>query len=452
MPKPVTVRFYRTCSLGPDRLKKLAPHRLDSKLQSASGSSIFIDDQLTFQTIEGFGGAFTESAASVLNTLPAALQRRFFQAYFDPLRGHGYTFCRTHMNSCDFSLGNYACADVPDDRNLNHFSIAREKQLLIPMMRSAQRVAGKPLQLLVSPWSPPAWMKTNGEMNHGGKLKPEFRATWALYYCRYIQALEREGIPVWGVSVQNEPEATQTWDSCCWTAEEERDFVRDHLGPTLKRQHLTHHKIVIWDHNRDRLFERVRVAYEDPRAARYIWGAGFHWYCGDHFDTLQTTHDAYPDKKLLFTEGCQEGGPHLGSWVPAERYARSMIHDLNRWTVGWIDWNLLLDEKGGPNHVGNFCSAPIMADTQSGKLLFQGSYFYIGHFTRFIRPGARRILSVATHDDLETTAFLNPDGSRAVVILNRSEKAIDFTLKTPAGGVRNQSPAHSILTATIPRR
>ena len=138
MPKPVTVRFHRTCSLGLDRLKKLAPRLLDSKLLSASGSSIFIDDQRAFQTIEGFGGAFTESAASVLNTLPAAQQRRFFQAYFDPVRGHGYTFCRTHMNSCDFSLGNYACADVPGDRTLSHFSIAREKLLLLSLIHISE--------------------------------------------------------------------------------------------------------------------------------------------------------------------------------------------------------------------------------------------------------------------------------------------------------------------------
>lgn len=450
MTPAIPVRFHRTCSLGSDRLKALPVRRLDSRIPSGTAPAIFIDDRCAFQTIEGFGGAFTESAAVVFHALPPTQQHRFLQAYFDPVRGHGYSFCRTHMNSCDFSLGHYACAPIAGDRALRHFSLAREQEKLIPLMRAAQRVAGKPFHLLISPWSPPAWMKTNGQMNRGGKLKSEYRATWALYYCRFIQALEREGLPVWGLSVQNEPEAAQTWDSCLWTAEEERDFVRDHLGPALKRHRLSRIKIVIWDHNRDRLFERARIAYDDPRAARFIWGAGFHWYCGDHFDNLQAAHDAYPDKKLLFTEGCQEGGPHLGSWVPAERYARSMIHDLNRWTVGWIDWNLLLDEKGGPNHVGNFCSAPIMADTRSGELLFQGSYYYIGHFTRFIRPGARRILCAATHDDLESTAFLNPDGSRAVVILNRSDKDLDFCLKTAAGGVRECSFAHSILTAVIP--
>lgn len=452
MRHPPVIRFIRTCSLGADRLKPLRPRSLAALRPEATGPSIFIDPRVAYQTLEGFGGAFTEAAASVFQKLPPAQQRRFLAAYFDPRKGHGYTFCRTHMNSCDFALGNYADAPVPGDRALRHFSIAREQQALLPMIRAAQRVAGRPLQLFISPWSPPAWMKTNGEMNRGGKLKPDCRAPWALHFCRFIQALEREGIPVWGLSVQNEPEAAQTWDSCLWTAEEERDFVRDHLGPTLRREKLGHLKIIIWDHNRDRLFERARVAYEDRRAARYIWGAGFHWYCGDHFDNLQAVHDAYPDKQLLFTEGCQEGGPHIGSWAPAERYARSMIHDLNRWTVGWVDWNLLLDEQGGPNHVGNFCSAPILADRRSGRLLIQGSYYYIGHFTRYIRPGARRILAASTHDHLETTAFRNRDGSLAVVILNRSDADIPFTLKTAQGGAGEISPAHSILTALLPAR
>ena len=448
MARSPTVQLYRTISGGKEFLKRHAAQAM--RTPSGAGSpSVFVDSSRTYQEIEGFGGAFTEAAAYVFSGLPAAERRRFLRACFDTARGNGYTLCRTHMNSCDFSLGNYACADTPGDMKLKSFSIAREKKWIVPMMKAALKTAGRPFKLFISPWSPPAWMKTSGEMNHGGKLKPECRAAWALYYCRFIQALEREGIPVWGLTVQNEPEASQTWDSCIWTAEEERDFVRDHLGPTLKREKLGRIKVMIWDHNRDRVYERARVAYEDPKASRYIWGAGFHWYCGDFFDNLQAIHDAYPDKRLLFTEGCQEGGPHIGSWAPAERYARAMIHDLNRWAAGWVDWNMLLDEKGGPNHVGNFCSAPILADTAAGRLMIQGSYYYIGHFSRFIRPGARRILCASTHDDLETTAFLNPGGACSVVILNRSENDIPVTLKTPMGAVQTASPKHSITTAVI---
>ena len=129
-------------------------------------------------------------------------------------------------------------------------------------------------------------------------------------------------------------------------------------------------KIIIWDHNRDETVRRARVAYSDPEASKCVWGTGFHWYVEDKFDNLQLHHDAFPDKHLLFIEGCQEGGPHHGSWAVGERYGRSMIHDFNRWMVGWCDWNLVLDETGGPNHVGNFCSAPILADTQADALYF----------------------------------------------------------------------------------
>ena len=161
------------------------------------------------------------------------------------------------------------------------------------------------------------------------------------------------------------------------------------------------------------MVERASAVYSDPAAARYVWGTGFHWYNGNHFEHVQQLHDAWPDKQLLFTEGCQEGGPHTGSWELGERYAHSMINDLNRWTVGWIDWNLLLDEQGGPNHVGNFCSAPMLADTTMGSLLPQSSYAYIGHFARFVRTGARRALCAATKEALECTAFVNDDGSLA---------------------------------------
>ena len=323
---------------------------------------VWVDTTRRFQTVLGFGGAFTEAAAVTWLKLSPQLQAELLTACFHPEQGHGYTLCRVHMNSCDFALGNYAHVERPEDFDLASFSIARDRQALLPFIQAALRVAGRPIRLLVSPWSPPAWMKTTGAMNGGGRLRTDCRAAWAQCFVRFIQAYQAEGVPVWGVSVQNEPMASQRWDSCLYSAEEERDFVRDHLGPALHAAGLGDVKIVIWDHNRDGLVERASVVYADREAARYVWGAGFHWYVEDQFDQVQLTHDAWPDKQLLFTEGCQEGGPHAGSWALGERYARSMIQDLNHWTVGWIDWNLLLDEHGGPNHVGNHCSAPILAD------------------------------------------------------------------------------------------
>lgn len=413
---------------------------------------LWVDTTRRFQSLEGFGGAFTEAAAVTWQRLPPDRQTQVLRDCFDPTAGHGYVMCRVHMNSCDFALGNYAHVAEPGDVDLRSFSIERDRQALLPMIRAAQRVAGSPLKLLMSPWSPPPWMKTNGRMNDGGRLLPEYRATWAQCYVRFIQAYAAEGVPVWGVSVQNEPEAHQRWDSCLWTAEEERDFVRDHLGPALHAAGLDPVHIVVWDHNRDVMVERASVIYADPEAAKYVWGTGFHWYVEDHFDHVQLVHDAWPDKQLLFTEGCQEGGPHTGEWAPAERYARSMIQDLNRWTVGWIDWNLLLDEHGGPNHVGNFCSAPLLADTATGRVLPQPSFWAIGHFARFIRPGAQRVLCAAAREALECTAFRNPDGSVAVVALNRSDAALDFNLVVDGQGWCARLPPHAIATWVLSAR
>jgi glucosylceramidase len=367
------------------------------------------------------------------------------RAYFDPTSGIGYSMGRTHINSCDFALGNYAYDDVDGDFDLQHFSIEHDRSAIIPMIQRAFQLSGG-LKMFASPWSPPAWMKSNGEMNHGGRLKPECRDAWARYYCRYIHEYAKEGIPFWGLTVQNEPAATQTWDSCRYTAEEERDFVRDHLGPTLVKEGLSQLHLMVWDHNRDVMFDRLQVIYDDPEAAQYIWGAAFHWYVGDHFDNLNAVHDAYPTKALLFSEGCQEGGPHTGEWAVGERYGRSIINDLNRWTTAWVDWNLVLDERGGPNHVGNYCSAPILVDRRSGEALYQSSYYYIGHFSKYIRPGAERILHASSADELETTAFINTDGTIAVVIMNRSEQSIPFAVRYQELAAPLRIPARAIMT------
>ena len=444
LPMPSTLRSFLTARGSDARLAEQPPPQ---PLPDANDlPRVVVDATRAFQSIEGFGAAFTEAAAVTWQKLGAPQRDALQRDYFDPHHGHGYTLCRVHMNSCDFSLGNYAHVEAPGDTELESFSIERDRQALLPFIKAAQSVAVQPIKLLASPWSPPGWMKTDGQMNHGGKLRPEHRAAWARCYVRFIEEYAKEGVPIWGVSVQNEPAAKQTWDSCLYSAEEERDFVRDHLGPALHAAGLGHVKIVVWDHNRDQMVERASVIYGDPEAARYVWGTGFHWYGESHFDHVQLVHDAWPDKQLLFTEGCQEGGPHRGSWDLGERYAHSMINDLNRWTVGWIDWNLLLDEHGGPNHVGNYCSAPILADTAHGALQHQSSYHYIGHFARFVKPGARRVLCAASRLDLEPTAFVNPDGTIATVVLNRTDAAIPFALCCGAQTVAAELPPRSIAT------
>jgi len=448
MKKKQIIRHFCTAKNSQLRISELQSIAFsDNRKNSLPG--IILDEQKSFQIIEGFGGAFTEAAASTFYKMPTQIQNEILNAYFNVKIGHGYSICRTHINSCDFSLGNYAYTEVAGDVNLEHFSIERDRRALIPLIKAAMLTSETGFKLFASPWSPPAWMKTNGKMNEGGKLKPEYRDAWAKYYARYIKEYEKENIPIWGITVQNEPAAVQSWDSCIYSAEEERDFVRDYLGPVMHQNNLSNVKIIVWDHNRDLMYERAKTVYDDPEASKYVWGTGFHWYCNGNYENLQKLHDEFPDKKLLFTEGCVEGGTHSGSWNAGERYAHSIINDLNKWCVGWVDWNIILDETGGPNHVGNFCSAPIIANTKTGELHYQSSFFYIGHFARFIRPGSKRIFCNVNCDDLETTAFQNPDGSIAVVVLNRTDKDIDFVLDLNGKHAETNSLSHSINTFCI---
>lgn len=408
---------------------------------------INVYDEITYQEFLGFGGAFTESAADTFYRLGPFDRKQMLDACFDRADGNGYSFCRTHMNSCDFSLENYACDDVPDDTALARFSIRRDLRQRIPMIREAMEYGS--LKLFFSPWSPPAWMKSNGSMNNGGALLPQYRAVWAQYYVKFIQAYRENGIPFWGLTVQNEPKATQTWDSCVFTAQEEAEFVRDYLGPALRENGLADVRIMIWDHNKERLVDRVRGAFSDPGVSRWIWGAGFHWYSGDHFEELEAVHHQWPDKHLVFTEGCVEKGPDQGNWDTGERYGHEIIGDLNHYACAWCDWNLLLNIQGGPNHVENYCDAPIIADTERDRLIYETSYWYIGHFSRFIKPGSFRICSTKFTDRLECTAFKNPDGTIALVVMNRTDREQDFALRWREKLCDFQMPAHSIMTAVF---
>jgi glucosylceramidase len=414
---------------------------------------VFVDHTHAFGTLVGIGGAITDASAETFARLPAAKQAELLRAYYDPVNGIGYSLARTNINSCDFSSRSYTYV-ADGDRELATFNIAPDLELRVPLIKAAQKAAGGSLTLFASPWSPPAWMKDNRDMLHGGKLLPQYREAWANYFVKFIRAYEAQGLPIWGVTVQNEPMAVQIWESCIFSAEEERDFVRDHLGPTFAKSGLGDRKIIGWDHNRNQLYQRASTLLGDPAAAKYFWGFGMHWYVEDVFENVQRVHEAFPDKGILFTEGCN--GPfdaaHMNDWSLAEVYGRSMINDFNHGALGWTDWNILLDEHGGPNHVGNFCFAPVHGDTRTGELHFTPAFYYIGHFSKFIRPGARRIIAAPTVDRLLTTAFLNTDGSIAVVVMNTSDQAQPFYVWMDGAAAPTESAPHSIMTVVIPAR
>src|SRR6185503_7591216 len=362
---------------------------------------VFVEPDKTFQTYLGIGAALTDASAETFYKLPKDKQQELLQAYFDKQKGIGYTVARTNINSCDFSSDMYTYVS-DEDKELKSFNIDHDKKYKIPFIKEAMKAAGGKIDLFASPWSPPAWMKDNNDMLHGGKLKQDFAASWALYYTKFIKAYEKEGMPVWGISIQNEPMATQRWESCIYTGEEERDFLKNHLGPTMQKEGLGDKKIIVWDHNRDLLYQRAQTYFNDPEASKYAWGIGFHWYeswSGGEpmYENLKKVHEAYPDKNLLFTEGCNEkfDAKRYSDRALGERYGRSMINDFNNGMVGFTDWNIILDETGGPNHVQNFCFAPIHGDTKTGQLIYTNAYYYIGHFSKFIQPGAKRISSAA---------------------------------------------------------
>ena len=409
---------------------------------------VCIEDDFEYQTIRGFGAAVTEAATETWAKLPAEERRKVVHACFNR-GGLGYNSVRIHMNSCDFSLGNWSCDDTKGDFALRDFSVERYRRSILPFLRAARAEAGAPLWTLASPWSPPAWMKTNGKMNEGGRLKPSCRDAWALFYVKFAEALAAEGVPVSAFTVQNEEKAKQTWDSCVFTAEQTRDFVRDHLGPALAKAGLSRKvALYFWDHNKERTLERARVLLGDAKAARMVAGVAVHWYSGDHFEQLRMFKERWPKKDILFSECCCgiRERTENDAWRRGELYAHDIIGNLNAGMSRWIDWNVLLDAQGGPNHVGNFCAAPLLANAAGDDVAFLPTYFYIGHLSKYIQPGAVRIGWSKSTDAIDVTAVRNPDGRHAAVLLNRTDRDLRPCLRFHGQLAPVDLPAHGILS------
>lgn len=403
----------------------------------------------TFQSLIGFGGAFTEAAGYVYSKVSRDIQHQIMRDYFSE-DGLNYVLGRCPIDSCDFALENYSAVTDPQDKELEGFSLKRDAQYIFPLLNDAKKVKND-ISLILSPWSPPAFMKSNGEKNNGGYLLPEYYRTWAKYICKYIQSYKDYGYQVFAVSVQNEPNAQQRWDSCLYTPEQEKDFVRDHLGVALSEEGLNNIRIIIWDHNKERLFDRTDEICSDTKANQYVGAVGFHWYSGDHFEAIELLHRKYPDKLLLFTEGCIEYSKFSANsqLKNAQMYAHEIIGNVNSGMSAFIDWNLFLDKKGGPNHAGNFCDAPIMLDYENGKVIHNLSYYYIRHFSRYIKPGAVRIGYSRYTSQLEVTAFKNPDGNIVAVIFNPTENSYNSFVRLEGRLCPVKTEANTITTLLI---
>jgi len=451
--KDKTVTVYTSADSSDLKMSKTADLRFTELKQPLETQfCLFVNPNKQFQTFFGIGGAITDASAEVFAKLPKQQQQQFLEAYFSKDKGIGYTLLRTNMNSCDFSSGSYTYIKE-GDKDLKTFDIAPDRKFKLPLIKSAMNLIGNDATFYISPWSPPAFMKSNNHMLKGGKLLPEFYQPWANYYVKYIQALEKEGIPVWGLTIQNEPMATQIWESCIYSAEEERDFLKNYLGPTLEKNGFGNKKITVWDHNRDLMVQRASTILDDAEAKKYVWGLGFHWYedwSGGEpmFNNVGLVNEMYPDVNLMFTEGCNEKFDALKYqlWKNGERYAKSMINDFNNGTVAWTDWNILLDQFGGPNHVKNFCFAPIHGDTSTGQLIFTPSYYMIGHFSKFIAKGAKRVSTSPSRSTLLSTSFLNPDGKMVTVVFNQSNKEVTYNLCIDTAATEVKIPAKGMQT------
>ena len=452
-PKQLKADVFETSATG----NKLT-RRSDFSANKKSAVIQLLPDQ-KFQTILGFGGSFTEASAYLMNKLSKKNRNLILDAYFGE-EGARYSLTRTHINSCDFSLSQYSYAPVEDDMELKHFSVEPDRDDIIPMIKEAMNVSKEGFKIISSPWTAPPWMKDNKDWR-GGKLLPKYYDTWALFFAKYIEAYKAEGIDIWGVSVENEPLGCgNNWESMHYTPREMTDFVKNHLGKTLKSEGRDV-KILGYDQNRgDELEKWADVMFENEESSRYFDGTAIHWYASTYdifAKSLQHTHKAAPGKYIIQTEACVDAeipkwkddkwywSKEATDWgwdwasekdkylhpkyVPVYRYANDIIGCLNNWVNGWIDWNMVLDKQGGPNWFKNWCVAPVIVDPENDEVYFTPLYNVMTHFSKFIRPGAARIGFKNTDKQLMVTAAQNPDGSIAVVILNQTASLKSLTIK-----------------------
>jgi len=389
---------------------------------------------------------------------------------------------------------------------------------LLPMIQEALRIkAGQEdseMRIIASAWTAPAWMKDiemyyqpmtpeNNWQGSGGTLKPEYVGTYANYLLRYLEAYKTAGVPIWGLTPVNEPHGNNgQWESMNFSPETQSEFVQKHLGPGLRNSAFKDTRVLIFDQNRDGMEHWADVLFTADKANKFITGIAVHWYESTfkvYEDVFDKVHAKYPDYSIVHTEGCIDdlGKPAPGgctdpegrteknwfkndefwwtksasdwgyavNWAgvntddhpmynPVHRYARNIIVSLDHWATGWVDWNIVLDHQGGPNHVGNFCGAPIMIDTDKQDIYYTPIFHVLAQFSRTIRPGDRAVQTNQMNadlgqDDLHSCATINDDGVLSVQLLNTSSKRIDFKLQIRDQFAEIQIPENSVQTVRV---
>ncbi len=428
---------------------------------TAERNIVNVYDDVKYQQVLGFGGAFTESAAYNYAQLTDAQKKDFLEKYFSREKGIGYNFGRTHINSCDFSLDVYTYVQ-DGDKDLSTFSLERDRKYVLPFLKDALAYCDEEIVLFASPWAPPAYMKENESPFKGGCLKEEYKPVWARYYAKYVKEMAKEGIHISAISVQNEPNAKQTWESCSYSPEQERDFIEQYLLPALDEAGMSDLKIIIWDHNKERVYDRSKRVFSSPVVKERVWAVGHHWYSGDHFEGMRLVHEQF-DKVLISSEIC--GTIQEDPIALAERYGIEICEDMNNYTNIFCDWNLLLDLSGGPYHnrfakattgagivyedKSKGCYAPVLFDADKQELVYTPIYYYIGHFSKYVQKGAVRVATTKYSRHLYTCAFQNPDGSLVLVMINCSDMELPATVRHEEQCTKVSLAAHSIMTVLL---
>lgn len=424
-----------------------------TEISETSLPSITLDVTEKLQEIEGFGAALTGSSAYLINKKMTAAQRQtLLEDLFDPDQGIGISYLRMTVGASDFSLSNYTYDDMPPgetDPDLTNFSIAKDKEDIVPVFKQILAIAPD-VKIMGSPWSPPAWMKTN-ESLLGGRLEPEYYAVYARYLARYVKAYDNEGITIDAITPQNEPlHFTASYPSMEMQAEEQLTFIKDHLGPVFASEGITA-KIIIYDHNWDNTLYAISIL-NDPAASQYVAGSAFHAYAGN-VSAMSVVHNAHPDKGLYFTE--ISGGEWATSFSDNLQWnmANIFIGTTKNWSKTALLWNLALDENHGPTNNGcQDCRGVVTIQSATGTVTKNVEYYSIGHFSRFVRPGAFRIASTnfESTTKLDHVAFINTDGSKVMVISNADTAAKSFVVRTGEGQFSYFMNGRSVATIVWP--
>ncbi|XP_053632510.1 lysosomal acid glucosylceramidase [Cherax quadricarinatus] len=423
-----------------------------SSEETPDAEVVTLNKEDVYQTILGFGGGFSDSTGYNVVSLSSELQDQFFISYFAP-EGIGYTFGRIPIAGTDCSTRIYSYDDVEGDVDLEYWSLTEEDhEYKIPLILRAHDLTTYPLKLIATPWAPPAWMKSNGAVNGSGVLIREFFQPYANYIVKFVEAYEAEGVELWGLTPANEPlGGLIDWDinTCGWSSESIRDWLKDNLGPALDTAGYSGLKIMIHDFNRNTLPWNIDPILEDPDSAQYVYGIALHWYedTRTNPEVLDEVHELYPDRFILYTEAAHEHGIQLGSWERAEEYVNYMLDDLNHYSTGWLDWNMALDTVGGPNWIHKYRDSPIIVDAEADEFYKQPVFYTIGHVSKFVVPGAERISWSTTATTLQVAAFNDPSGRTVVVILNLAEVEEDVTVTDGSETYLNfRIPAKAIQT------